>query len=178
MFDSGSCNTLDCNDMNPGVDNVTIRVSTYMQKLSKAADGCTELYARVSGTTCYTPVDPTDTLTFSYATDFRIYKEPDTGVMPSYYPGYYPTRFDTLTYPNIASNPAIAGIIDCRDQSPGQYVRFAWLKTTGGPCYYDPTYLVSGCTNWGKVMSNSLFYNIEGNVLPDGAIWAGTNCPF
>ena len=178
VFQVGSCNTIDCNDPYPGVDNVTIRASAFAQKVSPASLGCSGTFARVTGSFCVTPVDPADTTDIDYSTEFNVYTDATTSsVRAKFYPNFAPARVQGLVYPNLMSFPTVSAIIDCRGQPTNQNVRVAWLSTTGGPCYQPAGEPSAVCVTEGIINNNANFLDADGNALPEGAIWATANCP-
>jgi hypothetical protein len=179
-FEVGSCRTIGCVDVNPGIDNTTVRTMITPQRVFPVFDvnGMTECVlggGSLSPPYCFQPLALTDVHTWTIPDDFDIYMRDSSKTPPKF--KAQPVATPANTFPNFLNNEAVAAIVDCNGQPPEQVFRFAFLRNQSGPCYFDTTIQKEMCSRQGIPIENDQYFNAQKNPLPVNAIWSPANCP-
>jgi hypothetical protein len=179
-FEVGSCRTIGCVDVNPGIDNTTVRTMITPQRVFQVFNlagitNCITSGGSYSPPNCFFPIPLAEVHSWTIPDDFDIYMR-NASKTPPYFLSL-PTATPASTFPNFLANEAVASVVECKGQAAEQVFRYAFLRNQAGPCYFDPTIQQELCSRQGIPIDNDQYFNVQDQTLPLDAIWATANCP-
>jgi hypothetical protein len=179
-FEVGSCRTIGCVDLHPGIDNTTVRTMITPQRVFQVFNPAGIADCIISGGSysppyCFQPLPLNEVHTWTIPDDFDIYMR-DASKTPPYFQTL-PAPTAANTFPNFLSNEAVAAVVECKGQPAEQIFRFAFLRNQNGPCYFDPVIQQELCSRQGVPIENEFYFNVLDNQLPATAVWSTSNCP-